>query len=381
MSTPNPDVTVRILDASSARFGGPVRLSLSGLVHAQRVADALPDGGEVDGSAGTLVVTTSLPALHTAIAAAVDPAQLVPVELAVERAVGAWLDGPDDLPLGGGHAPLVTGTRTVIQGILNVTPDSFSDGGTFLADDGDLTPAIEAGLRMVDEGADIIDVGGESTRPGADPVREELELARTVPVVRALAERGIVVSIDTTKAAVARAAVEAGAVIVNDVSAGRMDADLLPTVADLDVAYVLMHMQGTPRTMQQGPTYTDVVAEVFDDLATGIVRLRAAGVDLERVIVDPGIGFGKTLEHNLVLLARLRELTSLGRPVLVGASRKSFIGRLTGTADPADRLEGSLAAATLAVAGGARIVRVHDVAATVRSVAVADAVLAAGENR
>jgi dihydropteroate synthase len=381
VSSPNPDITVRIIDAALARRGGPVQLCLRHLPDPPRVADALPAAVEVSVAADTLVVTAPMEALRLALTSAVETAQARQVERAVERAVDAWLDGPDDLPLGGRHAALPTGTRTVVQGVLNVTPDSFSDGGTFLGDDGDLAPAIAAGLRMAADGAGIIDVGGESTRPGAEPVSEELELARTVPVVRALAERGIVVSIDTTKAAVARAAVDAGAVIVNDVSAGRMDPELLPTVADLGVAYVLMHMQGTPRTMQRDPTYTDVVAEVFDHLAVGLGRLRAAGVDPERVMVDPGIGFGKTLEHNLALLHRLRELTSLGRPVLVGASRKSFIGHLTATTDPADRLEGSLAAATLAVAGGARIVRVHDVVQTVRSVAVADAVRTAGDRR
>ncbi len=374
MPPPNAAVTVRTIDATHARRGGPVRLCVGGLDDPRRVAETLPRDLEVTCDDRSLVLTGPPGALAAALGSAVDHTLAV----SVERAVDAWLDGPADLPLGGGHVPLPTATRTVIQGVLNVTPDSFSDGGTFLGADGDLAPAIAAGRQMVADGADIIDVGGESTRPGAEPVSEALELARTVPVVRALAERGAVVSIDTTKAAVARAAVEAGALIVNDVSAGRMDPDLLPTVADLGVAYVLMHMQGTPRTMQHDPSYDDVVAEVFEHLAGGLHRLQAAGVDPERVVVDPGIGFGKTLQHNLVLLQRVGELTSLGRPVLVGASRKSFIGHITGTSDPADRLEGSLAAATLAVAGGARIVRVHDVAATVRSVAIADAVRSAG---
>ena len=378
MSTSPGAVTVRILDAACARRGRPLWAVLTDLPGPERVAAALPASGDASVDNGALTVTAPLEALQAALASTVDRSLATSVGQAVDAAVDAWLGGPDDLPLGAGHEVLPTGTRTVVQGILNVTPDSFSDGGTFLGDDGDLGPAIAAGLRMAADGADIIDVGGESTRPGAQPVSEELELARTVPVVRALAERGVVVSIDTTKASVARAAVEAGATIVNDVSAGRMDPDLLPTVAGLGVAYVLMHMQGTPRTMQKDPTYTDVVVEVFDDLAAGLCRLEAAGVDRQRVVIDPGIGFGKTREHNLVLLARLRELTSLGRPVLVGASRKSFIGHLTATTDPVDRLEGSLAAATLAVAGGARIVRVHDVAETVRSVAVADAVRAAG---
>jgi dihydropteroate synthase len=205
-------------------------------------------------------------------------------------------------------------------------------------------------------------------------VDEATELARVVPVVRRLAAAGAVVSVDTTKAAVARAAVEAGAALVNDVSAGRLDAELWTTVARLEVPYVLMHMQGTPRTMQDAPTYDDVVAEVFEQLARDLTRLGEAGVAREQVIVDPGIGFGKTTSHNLTLLRATRQFRSLGRPVLVGASRKRFLGELTGVDVPADRVVASTAAAVLAVAGGAGLVRVHDVAATVEAVRVADAV-------
>ena len=217
-------------------------------------------------------------------------------------------------------------------------------------------------------------VGGESTRPGADPVPEADELERVLPVIEALAADGIVVSIDTTKAAVARAAVEAGAAIVNDVSAGALDGLLLPTVAELDVPYVVMHMRGTPRTMQRDPRYRDVVGEVFDFLAETVDRLVVSGIDPSRLVVDPGIGFGKTMAHNLELLRRAREFTSLGRPVLIGTSRKSFLGTLTGTGDAALRLEGSIVTAAMAVAAGAAIVRVHDVAETVRAVRVAHAV-------
>lgn len=374
MSHPTPP-TVRVIDASLVPTGGPARLRVQGLDDAGEIAAALPASANCSHiEAAALTLTATAEQVRTAVGAVAGPDGARMVDTALRTAVGAWLDGPADLPLGGDRDPLPTGTRTVIQGVLNVTPDSFSDGGTYLPDDGDLAPAITAGHRMVAEGADLVDVGGESTRPGAEPVAEELELARTIPVVAALAEAGVVVSIDTLKATVARAAVEAGAAIVNDVSAGALDPDLLPTVAELGVPYVLMHMRGTPRTMQQDPTYDDVVAEVFDHLAAGLVRVTAAGIDRRQVMVDPGIGFGKTLEHNLTLLRRLRELTSLGPPVLVGASRKSFIGRVTGVTDPGARLEGSLAAATLAVAGGARIVRVHDVAETVRAVALADAV-------
>jgi dihydropteroate synthase len=273
----------------------------------------------------------------------------------------------------GGHE-LALGGRTAIMGIVNVTPDSFSDGGAFL----DAGAAIEQGLRLAAEGADILDVGGESTRPGAAPVPAEEELRRVVPVVRALAARGAVpISIDTTKAPVARAALEAGAAIVNDVSALRFDPALGPVVAAAGAALVLMHMQGDPRTMQADPRYGDVVAEVAGELGAALARAAAAGVAPERTLVDPGIGFGKTLEHNLALLDRLDALAALGRPVLVGPSRKAFIGRLTG-APPEGRVEGTIAACCLAAARGAHVVRVHDVAAVRRALAVADAVLAGG---
>jgi dihydropteroate synthase len=266
------------------------------------------------------------------------------------------------------------GRRTLIMGIVNVTPDSFSDGGAFL----DPGAAIEHGLRLAAEGADILDVGGESTRPGAAPVPAEEELRRVVPVVRALAARGAVpVSVDTTKAAVARAALEAGAALVNDVSALRFDPALGPLVAASGAALVLMHMRGEPRTMQADPRYDDLVAEVADELGAALARAAAAGVDPARTLVDPGIGFGKTLEHNLALLDRLEALAALGRPVLVGPSRKAFIGRLTG-APPEGRVEGTIAACCLAAARGAHAVRVHDVAAVRRALAVADAILAGG---
>lgn len=270
---------------------------------------------------------------------------------------------------------LATSQRTVIQAVLNVTPDSFSDGGRFLAGDHP-SRAVEAGLALLEEGADIIDVGGESSRPGADPVDVNEELRRVVPVVEALAGAGATISVDTVKAAVAREAVGAGAVIVNDISAGSIDEQLLPTVAELDVGYIVMHMQGTPRTMQRDPTYGDVVAEVTGFLRGQLQRLATFGIAAERVIVDPGLGFGKTAQHNLALLARLDEVAALGRPVLIGASRKSFLGQVTGQEIAAQRLEASLAAATIAVLNGARVVRVHDVAATRHAVAVADAVVA-----
>ncbi|MFU8841412.1 MAG: dihydropteroate synthase [Nitriliruptoraceae bacterium] len=270
---------------------------------------------------------------------------------------------------------LPTSRRPVVMGVLNVTPDSFSDGGRYL----DVEAAVAAGRRMADEGADIIDVGGESTRPGAEPVPAEVELERVIPVVRGLAAEGRCVSIDTVKARVAAAAVAAGAAIVNDVSSALLDPEMPAVVGSLGVPYVLTHLQGTPRTMQDDPHYDDVVTEVVDHLGARIEVLVAAGLAEERIVLDPGIGFGKRLEHNLALLARLDRLVALGRPVLVGVSRKRFIGAITGVVAPSERLAGSLAAASVAVANGARIVRAHDVAATVQAVQVAWAIASAGD--
>lgn len=274
-----------------------------------------------------------------------------------------------------GSVVLPTSKRTLIHGILNVTPDSFSDGGEHFDPACHPRRAIDDALAMAEAGADIIDVGGESTRPGAEAVCDDEELRRVIPVVEALANRGLVVSIDTTKARVVREAVAAGALIVNDVSAGSLDDALLPTVAMLECGYVLMHMQGTPRTMQANPTYDDVVADVHRFLADKLVALDQLGVDRHRVAIDPGIGFGKTVAHNVALLRGLDRFTSLGCPVLVGASRKSFLGHLAGAAAVGDRLEASLAAAVIAAMSGASIVRVHDVAETVRAIAIADALV------
>jgi dihydropteroate synthase len=293
----------------------------------------------------------------------------------LEERLAAWGRPPPDLETPAGVLP--TASRPVVMGIVNVTPDSFSDGGLVYDEVAHPAPAVAAAERLVEAGADLIDVGGESTRPGALAVDEATELARALPVVRELAAAGIVVSIDTTKAGVARAAVEAGAALVNDVSAGALDPGLLDVVAALEVPYVLMHMQGTPRTMQDDPHYLDVVGEVHHALETGLDRLLARGIASERIVLDPGIGFGKRLEHNLALLRSLESFTALGRPLLVGASRKSFLGTLTGTTDPGERLEGSLAVAALAVGAGARLLRVHDVAETVRTVAVAHAITSA----
>ena len=244
------------------------------------------------------------------------------------------------------------------MGVLNVTPDSFSDGGRWL----DRAAAVAQGRRLFAEGADIVDVGGESTRPGATPVDVTEELARVVPVIEELAGLGRV-SVDTRKAEVAEAAVRAGASLLNDVSAA-----LSPVAADLGVGWVAMHMRGDPATMQRDPSYDDVVTEVRDFLLDRADAARQAGV--EEVWIDPGIGFGKTAEHNLALLKRLDVLVDTGLPVLVGTSRKSFLGRLTGDAPADDRLEPSVATATWAMAHGVGMVRVHDVQATVQAAKV-----------
>jgi dihydropteroate synthase len=261
--------------------------------------------------------------------------------------------------------------RTLVMGVLNVTPDSFSDGGRYAAADA----AVEHGLRLAAEGADLIDVGGESTRPGSPPVAVDEELRRVLPVVRELARRAEVpVSIDTTKAEVARRALEAGAEVVNDVSGLQRDPDLAKVVAQTGAAVCLMHMRGTPTDMQERATYFDVLGEIHDELAQALACALKAGIAEERIVLDPGLGFAKTKEHNLLVLRRLRELGQLGRPLLVGASRKSFLGTLSGKPAP-ERVVGSLAAAVIAAGNGASIVRVHDVAATREALAVADATL------
>jgi dihydropteroate synthase len=257
-----------------------------------------------------------------------------------------------------------------LMGVVNVTPDSFSDGGLFLEPEA----AIAHGEQLVRDGAEILDVGGESTRPGAEPVSLEEELARTRPVVADLEGLGHRVSIDTSKAAVAEAAIEAGAEIVNDVTALRGDAEMAALCGERGVGVVLMHMPGDPRTMQDDPRYEDVVDDVKAFLAERVEAALAAGVDEEKIWVDPGIGFGKTLEHNLELLRRLGELGELGRPLVIGTSRKSFIGRIDGS-PVEERIGGSIATAVLAAADGADVLRVHDVAETAQALRLAEAVL------
>jgi dihydropteroate synthase len=259
------------------------------------------------------------------------------------------------------------------MGIVNVTPDSFSDGGLFL----DPERALAHGRALAAHGAEVLDVGGESTRPGARAVGPDEELGRVAPVVEGLARDPAVdaaLSIDTSKVAVAAAALDAGATIVNDVTALRHEPELADLCAERGCELVLMHMQGTPRTMQENPTYDDVVDDVKVFLAERVEFALSSGVAQERVWIDPGIGFGKTVEHNLELLRRLGELRALGRPIVVGTSRKSFIGRITGR-EPRDRLGGTIASNVIALAQGAEMLRVHDVSEARDAVAVAEAVL------
>jgi dihydropteroate synthase len=271
-----------------------------------------------------------------------------------------WRCGRYSLGLG---APLV-------MGILNVTPDSFSDGGRFA----DPIAAVERGHALIASGADLIDVGGESTRPGSAEVPVAEELARVRPIVTALArDFPVPVSIDTRHASVAAACVEAGASVINDIS-GFRDPAMIALAAGCDAGVVVMHMQGEPKNMQQAPTYADVTAEVAEFLHERAAVLEAAGVSRDRIAIDPGIGFGKTTEHNLELLRRLPDLAALGYPVLVGASRKRFLGEITGETEPARRVGASVGAAAWSVLHGAAIVRVHDVAETVQAFGVWSAI-------
>jgi dihydropteroate synthase len=256
-----------------------------------------------------------------------------------------------------------------LMGVVNVTPDSFSDGGRYL----DADVAIRHGEKLVGDGADVLDVGGESTRPGAEPVGEAEELRRVEPVVARLAGKATV-SIDTSKAAVAVAALDAGASIVNDVTALRGDPEMAGLCAERGIGVVLMHMPGNPRTMQDEPRYDDVVDDVRAFLAERVEFAMGEGIAEERIWLDPGIGFGKRLEHNLELLRRLKELRELGRPLVVGTSRKSFIGRVDGS-DAGERLGGTIASSVLAAAEGAEVLRVHDVAEVGQAMAVATAIL------
>jgi dihydropteroate synthase len=264
--------------------------------------------------------------------------------------------------------------RTLVMGVLNVTPDSFSDGGRHFS----TAAAIGRAEAMAGEGADLIDVGGESTRPGSDPVDDDEQIRRVVPVIEQVAKRlPVVISVDTTRAAVAAAALDAGAHVVNDIAAGRDDPDLFPLVARRRAPIVLMHMQGRPKTMQQNPHYEDVVAEVSGFLNERLITAGIHGIDVDRILLDPGIGFGKSTAHNLELLRRLMELTVLGRPIVIGTSRKRFVAQVTGEGedDPSQRLFGTAASVAWSIANGAAVVRVHDIGPMRRVVRMIDAIV------
>ena len=262
---------------------------------------------------------------------------------------------------------------SMIMGVVNVTPDSFFDGGQFL----DPARALDHARQLIEAGAEIIDVGGESTRPGALPVGEGEELRRVIPVIEQLAlESAVPISVDTMKPAVARAAIAAGACIVNDVAANRADPEMWRIVAETGAAYVVMHMQGTPLTMQDRPAYADVVGVVGEFFDDRLQRLADCGVAAEQVILDPGLGFGKTAEHNLQLLAGLGSFTKWNRPLLLGVSRKSFIARVAAATATASRLPGSLASVCWGIQSGGNIVRTHDVAETKQAVRMTEAILA-----
>lgn len=348
-----------------------VHLVVSGDVDLEKLHAAWsPSGATVSNVGGRLHATTTVQALARAAGRAFGAEEGRCFESVLRNTIAAWA-GPAPAVLAAGGV-LPTDVRPLIMGIVNVTPDSFADDEA-LYPQGHPDRAVEAGTRMAAEGADILDVGGESTRPGADPVSEDEELRRVLPVVEQLVQAGHVVSIDTSKPSVAAAALEAGATIVNDVSGAR-DADLLRVAAEAGSAYVLMHSRGKPRDMATLTDYGDVVAEVYEFLVSSIGRCVDAGIALDRIIVDPGIGFAKNATQNLDVLRSVRQLRGLGRPVLVGASRKSFLGAVLGQDDPAQRVEGSLACVASAISAGAAMVRVHDVAASVRVARVARAI-------
>jgi len=261
--------------------------------------------------------------------------------------------------------------KTYIMGILNITTDSFYDGGKYISVD----KAVKHALKMADEGADIIDIGGESTRPGAEPISVDEELKRVIPVIENLSKKlSIPISIDTYKAKVAEEAINAGATIINDISGLRFD-PLMPEVASkYKVPIIVMHIKGTPKDMQKNPQYDALIPEITEYLRGSIVLAKQAGVDENMIIIDPGIGFGKLLEHNLQIIKNLREFTQLGKPILIGVSRKSFIGKILNDEPPSERLEGTASSVAISVINGANIVRVHDVGFMSKVVKVADAI-------
>ncbi len=261
--------------------------------------------------------------------------------------------------------------KTYILGILNITPDSFSEGGLHF----DKSKAVDHALRMADEGADIIDIGGESTRPGSDPVTAEEEIVRIIPVIAVLAKKvNIPLSVDTYKAEVARRALDAGASIVNDISGMRFDPEMPEVVSEHKVPIVLMHIKGNPKVMQANPTYEALIPEIIDYLRVSIRLAVTVGIPEDRIIIDPGIGFGKTFDHNLEIINNLQEFTALEKPVLIGPSRKAFLGKILGGAPASERREATAAAVAISIMKGANMIRVHDVKEMVKVAKVADAI-------
>jgi len=287
----------------------------------------------------------------------------------IEDSIKAHDNNPPPIKIG--KRKFIFGKKTYIMGVLNVTPDSFSDGGKFFS----ANDAVEQALRMEGEGADIIDIGGESTRPGAKKVKVKVEVERVVPVIKRLKKKlKIPISIDTTKSVVARRALEAGAEIINEISGLHFDRKVAKVAADFGAPVILMHIQGRPRTMQESPHYEDLIGEILEYFVQGIKIAEAAGVPREKLIIDPGIGFGKTLQHNLEIILRLRELKCLGRPILIGTSRKSVIGGILGL-PVSERLEGTAATVAASIAAGADIIRVHDVSSMKRVTKMTDAIV------
>ncbi len=261
--------------------------------------------------------------------------------------------------------------KTYIMGILNVTPDSFADGGLYF----DKSSAIERAYQIVEEGADIIDIGGESTRPGSEPISIKEELIRTIPLIEAISKKiKVPISIDTYKSEVAKAALDAGASMVNDISGLRFAPKMPDVVSEYKVPVVIMHIKGKPQDMQQNPVYEALIPEIIDYFRMGIIMATRAGISEDKIIIDPGIGFGKTFDHNLEIINNLREFTFLEKPILVGPSRKAFIGKILGDAPATERLEGTAAAVSTSIMHGANIVRVHDVKEMLKVAKVTDAV-------
>lgn len=361
---------IRIVDATLGT-DAKVRLVVSRVSDPEKLKSAWSSSGAALERVGQRVnATTTVEALARAAGRSLERSEALELDRVLRDAVSAW-GGPAPALQARGHV-LPTDQRPLVMGIVNVTPDSFADGG-LLYPDGHPGRAIDHGRALVTAGADVIDIGGESTRPGAEEVPAEEESSRVLPVVRALVSDGVCVSIDTRKAEVAKAALDEGAAIVNDVGAGSVP-ELIRLAAREGAVYVLMHSRATPADMNEHTEYEDVVAEVFEFLADGIRRCQREGLGSDKVVVDPGIGFAKTAEQSLTLLRAARQFRSLGRPVLIGASRKSFLAAAAAGEEVEDRLAGSLAAATMAVADGASLVRVHDVAQTVQAVRTARAI-------